>query len=278
MLKTIKTDIPVAHHVTEERDILFLNALWECIENHVSKPGFGVAELASCMHMSRVQLNRKLQVLTGHSPAALIIRHRMQTAVRLLQDGKYTIKEIAWKCGFTNQANFCRCFIKEQQCSPMQFRKQQTDHTRSLQEYNWKLPLSEEHITHLLHLAQQKSWLSKVLRYIIDNIDDTTLTVEQIAATTYMTPVSLNRKVKQIFAINSLRLVKDIKLQYASELMISRKSSVSEVAYMTGFYDPAHLTRNFKTAFGCTPSAYRLNTPGLPIHLLKEKLVNQNDK
>ena len=43
----------------------------------------------------------------------------------------------------------------------------------------------------------------------------------------------------------------------AARLLRATELSVAEVAQRCGFSSPQHLTRPFRTQFGCTPGAYR---------------------
>jgi AraC-like DNA-binding protein len=261
----------------EGTETLFLNKLWACIKESGSNPGFGVLQLARCMNLSRIQLNRKLRYLTGYSPAKLILYHRMHTAANLLCESTYTIKEIAWQCGFSRHEGFCRCFHQEFKCSPSAYR----DNfwlKRNQKELLWEIPFLEENIMLLLNLAMQEKWLATLLKIVLKNISNKIFTIGQLATAVCLSPCSLNRRIKGLFRITPQRLIRDLKLQYASELLSSGYGTVAEVAYKTGFFDPAHFSRCFKTAFGCQPNAYKGKNRAISMRWLEEQLMNQNGK
>lgn len=274
---TTNAEIPVLPGKAGNNDTIFLNKLWSLIAQHSRKPGFGVQQLAQYIQLSRVQLNRKTINLTGYSAGKLIMYYRMQIAKTLLCDGQESIQEIAWKCGFQRQGNFCRSFHLTFRYSPSDYRNTFKT-SRHLTPFTWKVPLNEEDYTHLLQLAHQNTWLRQLLSEVILNLSCNFLTIKQLAAAACMSPCSLNRRVKELFGVTTQRFIRDLRLQYAIELINSGFGSVAEIAYQCGFYDPAHMCRCFKKVLGCQPSAYRHTLSQMSIHWLENKLMYQNDK
>jgi AraC-like DNA-binding protein len=198
-------------------------------------------------------------------------------AKQLLCETRQTIKEIAWQCGFMRHAGFCRSFNLEFRCSPSRYRENYKAGI-SQKQFCWQIPLREDDFMHLLNLAYQKPWLMLLLKVVILNISNKIFTVGQLAAAVYLTPSSLNRRVKELFEVSPQRFIRDLRLQYASELLVAKSASIAEIAYRTGFFDPAHLSRCFKAAFGCQPKVYIESSSQRSIHWLEEKLMNQNGK
>lgn len=88
----------------------FLGKVVSVIEAYMENEHFSIEELGKVMGMSRSQLNRKIKVLTGHSPSTLIRTIRLENARRLLENNAGNVSEIAFKVGFSNLAYFSRCF------------------------------------------------------------------------------------------------------------------------------------------------------------------------
>ncbi len=84
---------------------------------------FGVAELASAVHMSQMQVYRKLKALTGKTPSQFIRSQRLQQGLSLLRKGGLTIAEIAYTVGFNEPAYFSRVFQQEFGKSPSDYLK-----------------------------------------------------------------------------------------------------------------------------------------------------------
>ena len=97
--------IPVV--TTDER---FLNKLTQTIEQHMNDAGYGTELLAHDMCMSRMQLNRKLHALTGHSTHELVREFRLQRAAELLRTHADNVSGVAFQVGFNNLSHFARAF------------------------------------------------------------------------------------------------------------------------------------------------------------------------
>ena len=74
---------------------------------------YNVEQLSADMGMSRMNLYRKLQAITGQTPTEFIRTIRLKRAAQLLQDGKLNVSEVADRVGFSSSSYFTKCF-KEQ--------------------------------------------------------------------------------------------------------------------------------------------------------------------
>lgn len=274
----LNKDIPVTSGIIGINDTNFLNKLNTCINKKCFDPGFGVKQLADMMDLGTTQLNRKVLSLTGYSPGKLLMYYRLNIARQLLEEEKETLKQIAWMCGFNGQTSFSRSFYNEYCCSPSQYReKYKLEH--SARRLLWKVPMSADDMEQLLEFARQKPWLSELLMAVIANLGNETFTIKKLADSICISTSGLNRKIKETFDITPQKLIRDMKLQYARELLIEGHRSVAEVAYMAGFFDHAHFCHCFRSAFGCSPSVYSSGSHGkTSISWLKNKLMVQSDK
>lgn len=71
---------------------------------------FGVSELAARMHMSRSNLLRRIKQSTNRSASQFIRDIRLERGMELLQNGGYTVSEIAYQVGFGGTSYFIKCF------------------------------------------------------------------------------------------------------------------------------------------------------------------------
>lgn len=275
---TLHTELPVIKNRLSQDDHSFLSRLGACLKLKGRDPGFGVKQLARSVKLSPTQLNRKTLYLTGHSSGRLITRYRMRTAQQLLLESQEAVKQIAWQSGFQGHTNFCRSFYREFRCSPSRYR------SLFRPEYNpdpfrWKLPLQEKDFIYLLSLSHQKPWVAQLLRVLISYLSKEGLRVEQLASALYLSTCSLNRKIKETFGVTPRQLIKEMRLQYASELLTVRNGAVAEVAYEAGFFDHAHFCHCFKQAFGCAPSSFKVSEAlNMTLLWLADKLMVQNGK
>ncbi len=67
----------------------------------------------------------------------------------------------------------------------------------------------------------------------------------------------LNRVCRRVWGHTVTEEINLTRLRYACRLLLSGKLRVKEVAYESGFNDPAYFRRRFRREFGLTPSEYR---------------------
>lgn len=88
----------------------FYNQVLDFVDSNYSNPDFSVEDVAAHFGMSRVHLNRKLKACAQDSPSAMIKAARMKLASEMLESGKYSIVEVAQRCGFSSAAYFSTAF------------------------------------------------------------------------------------------------------------------------------------------------------------------------
>ncbi len=97
--------------------------LLEVVRQHLHDSGFTVEQMGAEMAMERTTLYRNCREWFDCSPSELLRRERLLRARELLQQGDYSVAEVAYGVGFESQAYFSRCFKQETGMSPSQFRK-----------------------------------------------------------------------------------------------------------------------------------------------------------
>lgn len=105
-------------------DKQFLEKTAALVDSHLADPLFDVEVLAAGLKISRRQLYRKLNALTGETPHDYITTRRLTTAATLLLSGELTVAEVAYKTGFSDAANFSRSFTRRYGRSPSKYRKE----------------------------------------------------------------------------------------------------------------------------------------------------------
>ena len=101
----------------------FLTQLHEQIETKLDDPDFNIESLASSMHMSRMQLHRKLKALSGKSASNYVRSYKLYKSKPLLEDLSKTISEVSWQVGFQDSNYFSKCFSKEFGLTPTEYRE-----------------------------------------------------------------------------------------------------------------------------------------------------------
>lgn len=113
---TINPDL--ANNSTENE---FLKRLKNVIEQHITDPSFKTEQFYVAMHMSRMQLHRKLKSLTNMNSSEFLRTQRLNLALPLLKAQKHSISEIAYKTGFNSPSYFNKSFKKTYGCSPKEY-------------------------------------------------------------------------------------------------------------------------------------------------------------
>ena len=107
--------------VVTDLDAKFLKQIIEIIKKHLSDPEFNSEVLANEIGLSRMQLYRKIRGLTDQTVHEFIRSIRLEHAVKLLEDKKMTITEVAFEVGFNDLTYFARCFRKQYDKSPSEY-------------------------------------------------------------------------------------------------------------------------------------------------------------
>ncbi len=88
----------------------FMQQVITIINEEIDNENFSVEAMAKQLHLSRVQLFRKIKALTDLTPTLLIRQVRLQKAQQLLRESDQSISEIAYACGFKDPAYFSRVY------------------------------------------------------------------------------------------------------------------------------------------------------------------------
>ncbi|MGY6649433.1 two-component regulator propeller domain-containing protein [Wenyingzhuangia sp. IMCC45574] len=88
----------------------FLIKINNCMDTHLENTEFGVEFLCNELAISRSQLYRKIQSLTGKSIIEYINFYKLSKAMELLKKGDKSVKEIAFSVGYDDSRYFSRVF------------------------------------------------------------------------------------------------------------------------------------------------------------------------
>ncbi len=102
-------------------DERFLGRLMESVEKHMADPDCDTETLAQDVYMSRMQLNRKLQALTGHSTHEFLRAQRLKRAAQILQQRAGNVSEVAYEVGFASPSHFARAFREQFGVPPSEY-------------------------------------------------------------------------------------------------------------------------------------------------------------
>jgi signal transduction histidine kinase/DNA-binding response OmpR family regulator len=106
-----------------DADARFWDEIKKVVNDNLANAEFDSSDFARAMHMSRMQLHRKLKALTGLSTAHFVRSQRLATAATLLEKNLGNVSEIAYDVGFTSPFYFSKCFKETYGVAPRDYAK-----------------------------------------------------------------------------------------------------------------------------------------------------------
>lgn len=98
------------------------------------------------------------------------------------------------------------------------------------------------------------------LEYINSHYQEPELSVEQVSEVIHISPSYFSRMFREISELSFPEYVNNLRLNYASELLKTKRLSVKEVAQKAGFSGTSYFSAQFKKKYGTSPSSYRNET------------------
>jgi signal transduction histidine kinase/AraC-like DNA-binding protein len=102
-----------------------------------------------------------------------------------------------------------------------------------------------------------KQFITNILEYINQNINDPALNVENLADELLISRSKLYRKIKVLTGNTANEFIKKIRLEKAKQFLESTDYSISEISFKVGFSSPSYFTKCYKTLFGRLPTEVR---------------------
>ena len=100
-------------------------------------------------------------------------------------------------------------------------------------------------------------FITRFKEVIESRLEDSNVSVEDLAADMNLSRVQLYRKVKAVSGASPVELLRTSRLNRAYQLLLTSDKSVSEVAYAVGFTAPSYFTKCFKEEYGMVPGDVR---------------------
>ncbi len=98
---------------SEMRNKEFIDRFKKVVDEKLADSDLSVEDVAFDMHLSRVQLYRKVKALTGATPVELLRKARLIRGRRLLETTSKNISEVAYDVGFSAPSYFTKCYKEE---------------------------------------------------------------------------------------------------------------------------------------------------------------------
>ena len=103
----------------------------------------------------------------------------------------------------------------------------------------------------------ESPFLERFRSILQQNLHDADFNVERIGEEMGMSRVQLYRKVKKLTGMTPVELLRKSRLARGRQLLETTDSSISEIAYDTGFSAPSYFTKCFKDEYGISPGEVR---------------------
>lgn len=104
-------------------------------------------------------------------------------------------------------------------------------------------------------------FLARLREVIIAHLDQPEFDGNELARKVGFSSSQLHRKLTALTGLPAGRYIYQIRLGIARDMLKRKDLSISEVAYQTGFSDPAYFTKLFTKTFGQSPRKYRSDEP-----------------
>lgn len=101
-----------------------------------------------------------------------------------------------------------------------------------------------------------EEFMNKVVAIITENISDENFSVEAMTEALYMSRSSLLRRIKALFNLSPVELIRLIKLKKAAEFIQEGKYRIGDVCFMVGINSSSYFSKLFSRQFGVTPKVF----------------------
>ena len=115
----------------------------------------------------------------------------------------------------------------------------------------------EEVVTEETDAEPVSAFITRFKEVIEARLNDSDISVEDLAADMNLSRVQLYRKVKNLTGSSPVELLRSARLNRAYQILLTTDKSVSEVAYDVGFTAPSYFTKCFKEEYGVLPGDVR---------------------
>lgn len=125
---------------------------------------------------------------------------------------------------------------------------------KKLQDYYGKNNVLDFHKLKVSKTDEQ--FFNKLQEAIKEDLVQPDFTSEKLSKLMYMSRMQLHRKLKALLGLSTSEFIRNERLKLAKSLLEKSDSTISEIAYQTGFNTPSYFMKCFKEVYHCTPTEY----------------------
>src|SRR5690606_22419769 len=105
----------------------------------------------------------------------------------------------------------------------------------------------------------EELFLKKLMKIIAENIENPDFDVSMLVDKIGMSRTILYKKVNTLTNHSVASLIKQLRLKKAADIILKTSFPISEIAFMVGFNDRKHFSREFKKIYKHSPTEYKNN-------------------
>jgi len=117
--------------VANQLDKEFLDKIITYIEENLADPDLDNKKISELTNLSRTVLYAKFKSLTGQGVHDFIKSIRLKKGLKLLQEGRLNINQIAYEVGFNTPSYFSKSFAKQYGVSPSEYVTKLKNHSNA---------------------------------------------------------------------------------------------------------------------------------------------------
>lgn len=103
-------------------------------------------------------------------------------------------------------------------------------------------------------------FFQKLQEAVKENVLQPDFTSKQLSDLMLMSRMQLHRKLKSLTGLSTTEFIKKERMKVAVSLLEQSDSTISEIAYQTGFNTSSYFIKSFKSIYNCTPTEFASNT------------------
>ncbi|MXN90600.1 response regulator [Flavobacterium sp. Sd200] len=103
----------------------------------------------------------------------------------------------------------------------------------------------------------EEQFIKKLMKVIENNLENPDFDVNMLVNEIGMSRTILYKKVNALTGQSVANLIKNLRLKKASDIILNTSYPISEVAFMVGFNDRKHFSREFRKVYKLSPTEYK---------------------
>src|SRR5690606_1027143 len=102
-----------------------------------------------------------------------------------------------------------------------------------------------------------ETFIKKITEYIHNNLENTELSVGQLAQEAHVSRTQLYLNIKRLTGDTPSTFILKIKMDKAKYMLLSTNLTSAEISHRLGYYNPNHFSRQFKEFYGSSPTEFK---------------------